>query len=273
MKDKKVLFVSSEIPPYMPVNQVSESAFHYMRKTNSKGVQVRVFMPRYGIINYRTHQLHEVQRLSGINLNINDMDMHLMIKVATIPKERMQVYFIDNDELFKRKAIYTDSEGEFFKDNDQRAVFFAKGVIETIKKLNWPPDIIHVHGWMASFLPMYLKSFFNNEPLLSDTKIVTSIYDNGFKGVFSDEMVNILRHDGIPEDQIELLKNKDYVSLMNSAIDNSDACIISSPEINTEIIDYLQSYDRPILNHKGDIKEDSFLEFYEQMLEEEALAV
>ena len=157
MKNKRILYVSSEVIPYLPETEIASMSFEVPQMVNSKGGQIRIFMPRYGNINERRHQLHEVIRLSGMNLVINDFDMPLIIKVASIPKERIQVYFIDNEEYFKRKATFTDEDGNLFADNDERAIFFAKGVVETVKKLNWAPDIIHVHGWLASLLPLYLK--------------------------------------------------------------------------------------------------------------------
>ena len=182
MKDKRILYVSSEVIPYLPETEISSMSFEAPRMVNNNEGQIRIFMPRYGNINERRHQLHEVIRLSGMNLVINDLDMPLIIKVASIPKERMQVYFIDNEDYFKRKATYADEDGNLFPDNDERAIFFAKGVIETVKKLNWSPDIIHVHGWLASFLPLYLKTYYNNEPLFENSKIVTSVYNQGFQG-------------------------------------------------------------------------------------------
>ena len=145
MKEKKILYVSSEVVPYLPENEISSMSFEIPKMINKQGGQIRIFMPKYGNINERRHQLHEVIRLSGINLVIDDIDMPLIIKVASIPKERIQVYFIDNEEYFKRKSTFSDENGKLHEDNDERAMFFAKGVIETVKKLNWSPDIIHVH--------------------------------------------------------------------------------------------------------------------------------
>ena len=190
MKDKRILYVSSEVVPYLPETEISSMSFEAPKMVNKQGGQIRIFMPRYGNINERRHQLHEVIRLSGINLVINDLDMPLIIKVASIPKERIQVYFIDNEEYFKRKATLTDEEGNLFKDNDERAIFFAKGVIETVKKLNWSPDIIHVNGWLASLLPLYLKEFYKNEPLFTESKIVTSVYNQKFEGTLDQNMIN-----------------------------------------------------------------------------------
>ena len=162
MKNRKILYVSSEVVPYLPETEISSMSFEIPRMINKLGGQIRIFMPKYGTINERRHQLHEVIRLSGLNLVVDDMDMPLVIKVASIPKERIQVYFIDNEDYFKRKATFKDENGKLFKDNDERAIFFAKGVIETIKRLNWPPDIIHVHGWLSSFFPLYLREMYKD---------------------------------------------------------------------------------------------------------------
>jgi starch synthase len=185
-------------------------------------------MPKYGNINERRHQLHEVIRLSGMNLVINDMDMPLIIKVASIPKERIQVYFIDNDEYFKRKATFTDAKGLLFPDNDERAIFFAKGVVETVKKLNWTPDIIHVHGWMASLLPLYLKKFYTDEPLFSESKIVTSVYKKSFEGSLDKDLSKKISFDGISQEDLAVLENPDYNNLLKVAANHSDAIILAA---------------------------------------------
>jgi starch synthase len=175
MKDKRVLIISSEVVPYLPQTEQAINSFQIPKTINEHGGQTRIFMPRYGLINERRHQLHEVIRLSGMNLVINDMDMPLIIKVASIPKERMQVYFIDNDEYFKRRGILHDSEGDCYNDNDERMIFFTKGVVETVKKLNWSPDIIHLHGWFTALFPLYLQTYYKDEPLFADSKIISSI--------------------------------------------------------------------------------------------------
>src|SRR5210317_2470950 len=190
MKDKRILYVSSEVIPYLPETEISSMSFEAPRMVNSNRGQIRIFMPRYGNINERRHQLHEVIRLSGMNLVINDMDVPLIIKVASIPKERIQVYFIDNEEYFKRKATFTDADGNLFPDNDERSIFFAKGVVETVKKLNWTPDIIHVHGWMASLLPLYLKEYYKDEPLFANSKVVTSLYNQSFENTLDKGMID-----------------------------------------------------------------------------------
>jgi starch synthase len=255
--------VSSEVVPYLPETEISSMSFEAPRMVNKQGGQIRIFMPRYGNINERRHQLHEVIRLSGINLVINDLDMPLIIKVASIPKERIQVYFIDNEDYFKRKATLTDEEGKLFPDNDERAIFFAKGVIETVKKLNWSPDIIHVNGWLASLLPLYLKEYYKNEPLFSDSKIVTSIYNQSFDGALDTNMINKIKFDDIDENIIKILEKPSYNNIMKVAIDHSDALIKGSAEIPKELEDYLTASKKPVLDYFS-IEEfaDPYAEFY-----------
>ncbi len=247
MNGKKILFVSSELVPYLPENQVSLMSYEAPRMVNSAGGQIRIFMPRYGNINERRHQLHEVIRLSGMNLVINDMDMPLIIKVASIPRERIQVYFIDNDEYFKRKATFADKDGKLFPDNDERAIFFAKGVVETVKKLNWSPDIIHVHGWMASLLPLYLREYYADEPIFADSKIVTSLYDRGFEGELNTTLMGKIAFDGIESGKIAVLEHPNYNNLLKVAVDYSDAVILASEEVPDELVTYTKDQEKPLL--------------------------
>ena len=263
MKDKRILYVSSEVVPYLPETEISSMSFEAPRMVNKQGGQIRIFMPRYGNINERRHQLHEVIRLSGINLVINDLDMPLIIKVASIPKERIQVYFIDNEEYFKRKATLTDEDGNLFPDNDERSIFFAKGVIETVKKLNWAPDIIHVHGWLASLLPLYLKEYYKDEPLFANSKIVTSVYNQGFESTLDTSMIEKVKFDNIDESAILSLKEPSYNNIMKVAIDFSDALIVGSEDIPEELESYLNESDKPVLEyHNQDTFAEAYTEFY-----------
>lgn len=263
MKDKRILYVSSEVVPYLPETEISSMSFEAPRMVNKQGGQIRIFMPRYGNINERRHQLHEVIRLSGINLVINDLDMPLIIKVASIPKERIQVYFIDNEDYFKRKATLTDEDGNLYPDNDERAIFFAKGVIETVKKLNWAPDIIHVNGWLASLLPLYLKEFYKNEPLFSESKIVTSVYNQSFEGTLDTNMINKVKFDNIDANLIKVLEKPTYNSIMKVAIDHSNALIKGSAEIPKELEDYLKASNKPVLEYFSiDDFAEPYAEFY-----------
>ena len=263
MNGKKILFVSSELVPYLPENEVSLMSYEAPRMVNSNGGQIRIFMPRYGNINERRHQLHEVIRLSGMNLVINDMDMPLIIKVASIPRERIQVYFIDNEEYFKRKATFTDENGVLFPDNDERAIFFAKGVVETVKKLNWSPDIIHVHGWMASRLPLYLREYYADEPLFADSRIVTSVYGKGFEGSLNEEMARKIIFDQIPSERVDVLDPPTYNNLLKVAIDYSDAVILAAEEIPDELREYISKLEKPVLPYVPIQEfEEAYMNFY-----------
>jgi len=267
MKNRKILYVSSEVVPYLPESEISKMSFEIPKMVNKEGGQIRIFMPRYGNINERRHQLHEVIRLSGLNLVVNDLDMPLIIKVASIPKERIQVYFIDNEEYFKRKATYSDSEDKLFKDNDERAIFFAKGVFETIKRLNWSPDIIHVHGWMAALLPLYLKQIYNDEPIFKNSKIVTSLYGNEFDKSLNKEMINKILFDEIEEKYVSDLKDPTYENLMKIAMNSSDGVIVGSESVSKKINKFLSNYKKPVLDyHSLDSFSDPYLEFYNNLI-------
>ena len=267
MEDKRILYVSSEVVPYLAENEVSLMSYDVPKMINDQGGQIRIFMPRYGNINERRHQLHEVIRLSGMNLVVNDLDMPLIIKVASIPKERIQVYFIDNDEYFKRKATFTDEDGVLYPDNDERAIFFAKGVVETVKKLNWVPDIIHVHGWMASLLPIYMKHFYKNEALFSETKIITSVYSQSFDGNLDIEMINKVKFDGVPHEAIQELEIPNYENLIKSAVNHSDGVIVASSSISASLTKFIESSQKPFLPFTT--KENfasAYTEFYKKLL-------
>ena len=267
MEDKRILFVSSEVVPYLAENEVSLMSYNVPKMINDQGTQIRIFMPRYGNINERRHQLHEVIRLSGMNLVVNDVDMPLIIKVASIPKERIQVYFIDNDEYFKRKATFSDEEGVFYSDNDERAIFFAKGVVETVKKLNWVPDIIHVHGWMASLLPIYMKHFYKDDALFSETKIISSVYSQSFDGSLNAELINKIKFDGIPAAALQDLVDPSYENVMKATIKHSDGVIISSENLSSSLTQYIESSNKPFLPFAAkDEFAAAYTEFYKSIL-------
>lgn len=262
------MYVSSEVVPYLAENEVSLMSYDVPKMINDQGGQIRIFMPRYGNVNERRHQLHEVIRLSGMNLVVNDVDMPLIIKVASIPKERIQVYFIDNDEYFKRKATFEDEDGVLFPDNDERAIFFAKGVVETVKKLNWVPDIIHVQGWMASLLPVYMKHYYKDEALFADTKIVTSVFGQGFDGTLDAEISKKVQFDGVPATSISELDNPTYESIMMTAINHSDGIIVASEVISTNLTKFIEASGKPFLPFAP---KDAFAEAYTQFYKNQIL--
>jgi len=264
MKDKRILYVSSELTPYLPETEVSRMSFEVPKEMHQKGAQIRMFMPRFGVINERRHQLHEVIRLSGMNLIINDMDMPLIIKVASVPKERMQVYFIDNEEYFKRKAVYTDEDGNLFEDNDERAIFFAKGVVETVKKLKWAPDIIHVQGWLASLIPLYLKEYYKNDPLFAESKIVTTAFNYSKIGILNKEdLIQKVKFDQIPAEKLTEFTKINSESMLKIAIQNSDAIIKGTQNLSEEISDEIAKLKKPVLEfHSQDNFSEAYINFY-----------
>jgi starch synthase len=267
MEDKRILYVSSEVVPYLAENEVSLMSYDLPKMINDQGGQIRIFMPRYGNVNERRHQLHEVIRLSGMNLVVNDVDMPLIIKVASIPKERIQVYFIDNDEYFKRKATFTDEEGVLFPDNDERAIFFAKGVVETVKKLNWVPDIIHVQGWMAAMLPIYMKHYYKDEALFADTKIVTSVFNQSFDGSLDIGMSKKVQFDGISQSAISELDNPTFENIMMASINHSDGIVIASEGISSNLTKFIQASKKPFLPFaQKDKYAEVYTEFYKNQI-------
>lgn len=269
MKKARVLYVSQEINPYLPENHLSTTARHLPQGIQERGKEIRTFMPRYGCINERRHQLHEVIRLSGMNLIVNDTDHPLIIKVASIQPARMQVYFIDNEEYFQRKTVVADNDGKWHPDNDERSIFFCRGVLETVKKLGWAPDIIHCHGWMTGVMPLYLKKIFNDDPLFADSKVIYSVYDNGFDGTMDPNWSNKIMFDGVDAKDVELLKNPTFENLTKLAIEYSDALVIGSPNISDETRKALEAAGKPILEYQeGEGYIDAYSEFYDEVLEE-----
>lgn len=271
MDSKRILYVSQEIHPYLPENEISKPSLELPRKMNEKGHQVRVFMPRYGLINERRHQLHEVIRLSGINIIVNDMDQPLIIKVASVPQARMQVYFIDNEEFFKRKATFYDEEGKFFSDNDQRAIFFCRGVIETVKKLGWSPDIIHCHGWMASFMPLYLKKFHYDDPLFAESKVVLSVYDckeHEMPGTLLDN----LKFDGINGQDIKKFENMHLNTIYSAGASYCDAAVIGSANVNDQLKEMIKKSVDNVLDYQAEGYVEKIHDLYKSLVIEESVA-
>ena len=205
MKKAKVLFISQEITPFLELTEISKIARFLPQGIQEKGKEIRTFMPRFGLINERRNQLHEVIRLSGMNLIIDDSDHPLIIKVASIQSARMQVYFIDNDEYFQRKSIFRDAKKKFHKDNEDRMVFFCRGVLETVKKLGWAPDIIHCNGWMTSLIPLYLKTIYREEPVFKKAKVVYTVFDNQFEESLGKDFARKASLNHIDDEHLEPL--------------------------------------------------------------------
>ncbi len=266
MEKKKILYISQEIFPYLPESEMSEISRYLPQGIQEKGREIRTFMPRYGCVNERRNQLHEVIRLSGMNLVINDTDHPLIIKVASIQAARMQVYFIDNEDYFQRKNVLTDDDGNEFPDNDERAVFFARGVLETVIKLRWAPDIIHCHGWLSSVVPLYIKKYYYNNPLFRKSKVVYSVYNDDFKNTLNPGFSEKLLLEGIGKEDVEVIKDPTFVNVSKLGINFSDAVIKGASTINNEVEKYIKSEKKPFLEYQS--KEtyiDAYNDFYKKV--------
>lgn len=267
MENTKVLFISQEITPYLPESKMSLIGRNLPQGIQERGREIRTFMPKYGCINERRNQLHEVIRLSGMNLIINDTDHPLIIKVASIQAARMQVYFIDNEDYFQRKHTLQDENGDSFDDNDERTIFFARGVLETVKKLRWAPDIIHCHGWFTSLVPLYIKKAYNEDPLFANSKIVYSVYDDEFNKPLKKEFKDKLLYENITKNDVKILKEPNYTNLSKLAIEMSDATIIGSETINSELLSFIKNSEKPHLDFQTEEEYiDAYSNFYDKIL-------
>jgi len=244
---QKVLFVNSEMFPYLPETQISNIARYLPQGIQEHKREIRAFMPRYGCINERKNQLHEVIRLSGMNIIISDLDRPLIIKVASISAARIQVYFIDNDDYFRRKFTFADASGKQFADNDERAIFFARGVLETVKKLRWAPDVIHCQGWISHLVPAYLKKAYKEDPIFANSKIVLSLYDDANDAVFSEEFASKVCFGGLGESDLNLLHPANGINLAKTALQYSDGVILGSENIDSEVIAFCKDKKLPVL--------------------------
>jgi starch synthase len=269
MKSVKVLFISQEITPYLPETNISVISRNLPQGIQERGKEIRTFMPRWGCINERRNQLHEVIRLSGMNLVINDTDHPLIIKVASIQSARMQVYFIDNEDYFHRKQILRDEKKKFFADNDERAIFFARGVLETVKKLRWAPDIVHCHGWFTSFVPMLVKRTYKEDPVFSKAKVVFSLYNDSFDNALDPNLKSKLKLEGVTKKDLDLLKTTDYENITQFALNYSDGIIFGEEEIKKSLVEHINSLKKPVLSTQN--KEnyiDDINGFYDKILNE-----
>lgn len=264
---KKILFINQEISPYVPETELSVMGNELPQKIQEEGNEIRLFMPKWGNINERRGQLHEVIRLSGMNLIIDDTDHPLIIKVASIPNSRIQVYFIDNDDYFMKRQMAVDENGNEYEDNGERAIFFARGVLETVKKLRWTPDIIHCQGWMSAIIPLYIKKAYNEEATFQNTKVITSLFDQNLQQNFGKgfkKSIDFRKAKSKLLDKYD--ENFGYDALQKLAIDYSDGIIQASENISSELLDYIKSQEKPFLpcpSSEDYIKK--YISFYDQI--------
>lgn len=269
---ERVLFVSQEVTPYLPESTIGKIGRHLPQGTQERGREIRTFMPRFGCINERRNQLHEVIRLSGMNLIVDDTDHPLIIKVASIQPARMQVYFIDNEEYFQRKNFLTDKSGKFFSDNDERAIFFCRGVIETVKKLGWAPNVIHCHGWMTALLPFLIKTVYKDDPIFENSKIVYSVYNDTFEGDLNERFAEKVKFDTLTDEDLTDFSESSHLALTKAAIKYADAVVIGEEELTPEAAAEITGCDKPTLDFKDeDTYLDAYSDFYTEIQEEESV--
>ncbi len=269
MSKKKVLIIAQEIEPYTALSEIAHISNILPLYLNDNQCEIRILMPRFGTINERRHRLHEVVRLSGMNIIVNDDDYPLIIKVASLPGSRIQVYFLDNEEFFKRKSVFEDSEGQTFDDNIDRSVFFCKGAIETVRKFGWSPDIIHCHGWMTALVPLYLRTSYKNDPLFQPSKIIYSLYDTLTQKFDFEEFATKASINNLESDDLLGFQSGNMADLHKGALTYSDAVIKGSSEISAAINEMLLETEKPLLEYvEPESLGKAYLKFYNSIEEE-----
>jgi starch synthase len=243
MSKLRILYVASEINPFLQTSEVAQFLRTLPQAMQERGMEIRILVPRFGLINERKNRLHEVVRLSGINIAVGEEEKPLVIKVASIPQAKLQVYFIDNEDYFQRKSVFHDKQQKFYEDNDERAIFFCKGVIETVKKLGWAPDIVHCNDWMTSLIPMYLKTTYKNEPLFKDTKSVFAIYNNGFSHTFGDDLLNKVKMVDIDDTILAPLKSKDFEGFIRMGMEYADL-VVKGGEVSKDLNQLIEDFSK-----------------------------
>ncbi len=273
MEKKKILFISQEIFPFLPKTEISATSRRLPQSIQEAGKEIRIFTPRFGAINERRHQLHEVIRLSGLNISIDDRDHPLIIKVASVAAARMQVYFIDNDDYFKRKTNLTEEDGSFFADNDERSMFFCHGVLETVKKLGWQPDVIHCHGWLTGIMALYIKHTYGKDPHFKDTKVVYSLYNDSFDQPWDERFHEKMKFDGFPQEIADQLKDSSFLNITKVIANHCDGLNVAVENLHPDlraIFDAADCIKSDYVPEENQAKELSA--FFDKVIENNVLA-
>jgi starch synthase len=273
MGKSKLLFITHEMSPFLDLTKIAEITRQLPQAMQDKGFEIRILMPRFGNINERRNRLHEVIRLSGMNIIINDNDNPLIIKVASIPSARMQVYFLDNDEYFQRKHVFADKDGKFYADNDERMIFFCKGAIETVKKLGWSPDIVHCHGWMSALIPVYLKTTYKDDPTFKHAKVIYSVYDNEFTDSLSADFAHKAIMADMTEEHTEVFKQGTNTALDAGAIKYADGIVLASADIDAETLNNVKNSHKTVLEFNYTSDFENYYNFYDEITNEELVHV
>lgn len=243
MEKLRILYVSSEINPFLQTSKVGEFVRKLPQEMQEKGMEIRILVPRFGLINERKNRLHEVVRLSGINISVGEEEKPLVIKVASIPNAKLQVYFIDNEDYFHRKHVFKDKEGNLCQDNDERAIFFCKGVLETVKKLGWAPDIVHCNDWMTGLIPLYLKTTYRKDPIFHNTKSVFTIYNNYFACKFNEGLTEKVKMVDIEDNMLQYLDTNNIESFLKTGIEYADIATKAETEYQDVLEDLFADFN------------------------------
>lgn len=264
---KRILFIANEMSPYLELTEFSEIVNKLAIKSNDSGFEVRCIMPRFGVINERRHRLHEVVRLSGINVTVDNEDFPLQIKVASLPNARLQIYFLENEDLFKRKFVFTDEEDKWFADNWLRTIFYCKGALETVKKFGWPPDIIHCSGWMTGLIPMYLKTAYKKEPVFSNSKVIFTIGQNTFKEkIGADFVKKAAIHAAIKEKELEPFKENNNTAMFRGGAAFADAITFGAAKVEKKLVEeFSKVKGKKVLPYKEDTDLTDYLQLYSDL--------
>ena len=267
MSKKRILFISNEMSPYLELTEFAETVNKLAVKANDSGMEVRCIMPRFGSINERRHRLHEVVRLSGINVSIDGDDYPLVIKVASLPSARLQVYFLDNEDYFKRKFVFTDENEKWFDDNALRTVLFCKGALETVRKFGWPPDIIHCSGWMTGLIPMLIKSAYKREPVFAHSKIIYTIGQNTFKEKIGPDFLKLAAiNDNVTKKELEFYKDNNNTAMFRGGAAFADAITFGADKVDKKLVDeFAKAKGKKVLpfNEESDLTD--YLQLYSDL--------
>jgi starch synthase len=273
MAKTKLLIVTHEMSPFLELTKISEITRQLPQAMQDKGFEIRILMPRFGNINERRNRLHEVIRLSGMNIVIDDNDNPLIIKVASIPAARMQVYFLDNEDYFQRKHVFRDKDNKFYADNDERTIFFCKGALETVKKLGWSPDIVHCHGWMTSLVPAYIKTTYKNDPTFKNSKVVYSVYEDCFTETMNTDLYKKAVMNSMTVEDTKVFEKADCNSLHIGAITYSDAVVLADENLNSDVLKFVKDSNKPTLAFNLTDNFENFYNLYEEISTEELVSI
>ncbi len=273
MAKTKLLIVTHEMSPFLELTKISEITRQLPQAMQEKGFEIRILMPRFGNINERRNRLHEVIRLSGMNIIIDDNDNPLIIKVASIPAARMQVYFLDNEDYFQRKHVFRDKEQKFYADNDERTIFFCKGALETVKKLGWSPDIVHCHGWMTALVPAYIKTVYKNDPTFKNSKVVYSIYEQCFGEKLNADLHRKAVMNGMSSADTKVFENADCSAMHIGAVTYSDAVVLADEKLEADVLKFVKDSNKPTLAYNLTENFDNFYSLYEEISNEDLVTI